>query len=49
MWGLTQNAKNALKIVELSGRNEIPVMPAVPGPMRRPLVTAEHVHGQTGT
>ena len=46
--GLAQNTKNALKIVELSGRNEVPVMAGCPGPMRRELVTAEHVHGQTG-
>ena len=46
--GLAQNAKNALKVVELSGRNEVPVMAGCPGPLRRPLVTAEHVHGQTG-
>ena len=46
--GLAQNARNALKIIELSGRNEVPVMAGCPGPMRRPLVTAEHVHGQSG-
>ena len=46
--GLTQNTINALKVVELSGRTDIPVMAGCPGPLRRPLVTAEHVHGQTG-
>jgi purine nucleosidase len=45
---LEQNATNALKIVELSGRNDIPVLAGCPGPLRRVLVTAEHVHGKTG-
>ncbi len=46
--GLAQNAINALKVVELSGRTEVPVFAGSPAPLRRPLVTAEHVHGQTG-
>lgn len=46
--GLKQNAKNALMIVELSGRTEVPVYAGCPGPMTRPLVTAEHVHGENG-
>ncbi|GHA16191.1 hypothetical protein GCM10007989_09030 [Devosia pacifica] len=46
--GLAQNAENALKIVELSGRTDIPVYAGCARPMRRPLVTAEHVHGETG-
>ena len=46
--GLTQNAKNALKVVELSGRADIPVYAGCSRPMRRILVTAEHVHGETG-
>ncbi len=46
--GLAQNAINALKVVELSERTEIPVFAGSPAPLRRPLVTAEHVHGQTG-
>ncbi|MCD7060392.1 nucleoside hydrolase [Pelagibacterium xiamenense] len=45
---LGQNAKNALKVVELSGRTDIPVFAGCARPLRRPLVTAEHVHGQTG-
>lgn len=45
---LAQNAKNALKVVELSGRTEVPVYAGCPGPMMHPLVTAEHVHGPTG-
>src|SRR5688500_18032342 len=45
---LMQNARNALKIVELSGRTEIPVYAGCERPMRRTLVTAEEVHGETG-
>jgi len=42
---LTQ--RNARVVVELSGR-AVPVMAGCDRPMRRPLVTAEHVHGKTG-
>ncbi len=46
--GLASNASNALKVVELSGRTEVPVYAGCERPMRRTLVTAEHVHGATG-
>jgi purine nucleosidase len=46
--GLARNARNALKIVELAGRSEVPVYAGCARPMRRRLVTAEHVHGVTG-
>ncbi len=45
---LAQNARNALKVVELSGRTDIKVYGGCERPMRRHLVTAEHVHGDTG-
>jgi len=45
---LAQNARNALKVVELSGRVGIPVYAGYDRPLRRTLVTAEHVHGETG-
>jgi purine nucleosidase len=45
---LARNSLNALKVVELSGRSEIPVYAGCERPLRRPLVTAEHVHGDTG-
>lgn len=46
--GLHHNANNARKVVELSGRTEVPVYAGCSRPMRRHLVTAEHVHGETG-
>jgi purine nucleosidase len=46
--GLHHNANNARKIVELAGRPNIPVYAGCARPMRRHLVTAEHVHGETG-
>jgi purine nucleosidase len=46
--GLVQNAKNARKVLELGGRPDIPVYAGCEHPIRRRLVTAEHVHGQTG-
>jgi len=46
--GLAKNAMNALKVVELSGRTEVPVHAGCERPLRRTLVTAEHVHGATG-
>lgn len=46
--GLHHNATNARKVVELSGRTDIPVYAGCARPMRRTLVTAEHVHGDTG-
>ncbi len=46
--GLAQNAINTLKIVELSGRADVPVHAGCDRPMRRTLVTAEYVHGKTG-
>jgi len=46
--GLDRTAANARKILELAGRPDIPVHAGCRRPMRRPLVTAEHVHGKTG-
>ncbi len=39
---------NALKMVELAGRPDVPVYAGCSRPMVRDLVTAEHVHGRTG-
>jgi len=46
--GLHHNANNARKVVELSGKTDVPVYVGCARPMRRQLVTAEHVHGDTG-
>jgi purine nucleosidase len=46
--GLKQNATNALKMVEVSGRRDIAVYAGCARPLRRDLVTAESVHGKTG-
>jgi len=43
---LTQ--KNARIVCELAGRADMPVFAGCDAPLRRPLVTAEHVHGKTG-
>nr|WP_111298069.1 nucleoside hydrolase [Paracoccus saliphilus] len=39
---------NARKIIELSGRTDVPVFAGCDRPLARDLVTAEHVHGKTG-
>ena len=39
---------NALKICELSGFSSVPVFKGSPAPLKRKLITAEHVHGKTG-
>lgn len=46
--GLHHNANNARKVVELAGRDDVPVYAGCARPLRRDLVTAEHVHGDTG-
>jgi purine nucleosidase len=45
---VTQNAHNALQILEVAGRPDVPVYVGCERPMRHPLVTAEYVHGATG-
>ena len=45
---LARTTRNARVVCELAGRREVPVFAGCDGPMRRPLVTAEHVHGKTG-
>jgi purine nucleosidase len=45
---LDLTAKNARRICELAGRSDMPVHAGCPRPMSGELVTAEHVHGQTG-
>ena len=45
---LELTARNALILVELADRPEVPVFAGCDRPLRRELVTAEHVHGKTG-
>ena len=45
---LPLTTRNALAVLELAGRPEVPVHAGADAPLRRPLVTAEHVHGRTG-
>ena len=45
---LDLTTKNALKLVELAGRTDVPVHAGCDRPLGRALVTAEHVHGETG-
>ncbi|MBM2292977.1 nucleoside hydrolase [Sulfitobacter pseudonitzschiae] len=39
---------NALKVVELAKRTDVPVYAGCAAPMVRKLLTAEHIHGETG-
>lgn len=39
---------NCRKICELAGKPDIKIFAGDPAPIKRPLVTAEHVHGRTG-
>jgi inosine-uridine nucleoside N-ribohydrolase len=41
-------AENALKLVELAGRTDIPVAKGAKYPLQRKLITAEAVHGKNG-
>lgn len=41
-------AQNALKACELAGRPDVKVFSGCPGPILRPLVIEEEVHGETG-
>lgn len=45
---LAATVLNTRKIVTLAGVSDIPVFAGCPRPMLREMVTAEHVHGETG-
>ncbi|KQT54085.1 nucleoside hydrolase [Aureimonas sp. Leaf454] len=45
---LHHTVNNALRLVELAGRPDIPVFAGADRPFTRRLETAEHVHGSTG-
>jgi len=43
-----KTTRNALKVLELAGRAEVPVVRGAAEPLRRPLRTAANVHGESG-
>jgi inosine-uridine nucleoside N-ribohydrolase len=45
---LEKTTRNALKVLELVGRTDIPVAAGADRPLVRELVTAAHVHGESG-
>jgi inosine-uridine nucleoside N-ribohydrolase len=45
---LDKTTRNALKVLELAGRSDIPVAAGADAPLRRPLRTAPNVHGESG-
>jgi pyrimidine-specific ribonucleoside hydrolase len=45
---LDKTTRNALKVLELAGRTEIPVAAGADAPLRRTLRTAANVHGESG-
>ena len=45
---LARTTTNALKVLELAQRPDIPVYAGCPGPTLRKLITAENIHGETG-
>jgi purine nucleosidase len=45
---LARTALNARIVAEICGRSDIPVYAGAEAPLKRKLVTAEHVHGKTG-
>lgn len=45
---LALTARNAGIITEICGRSDVAVYPGASAPLKRKLVTAEHVHGKTG-
>jgi inosine-uridine nucleoside N-ribohydrolase len=45
---LDKTTRNALKVLELAGRTDIPVVAGAGAPLRRTLRTAANVHGESG-
>jgi inosine-uridine nucleoside N-ribohydrolase len=45
---LEKTTRNALKVLDLAGRSDIPVAAGADAPLQRPLLTAAHVHGESG-
>jgi inosine-uridine nucleoside N-ribohydrolase len=45
---LEKTTANALRVLELAGRSDVPVARGAERPLRRDLVVASHVHGESG-
>ena len=45
---LEKTTANALRVLELAGRAEVPVASGAAEPLERELVVAAHVHGESG-
>jgi pyrimidine-specific ribonucleoside hydrolase len=45
---LDKTTRNALTVLELAGRTDIPVAAGASAPLARDLVSAEHIHGKSG-
>jgi len=45
---LEKTTANALRVLELAGRADVPVASGASAPLRRELVVAAHVHGESG-
>jgi purine nucleosidase len=45
---LARTTVNALSVLELAGRRDVPVAAGSPGPLLQPLVDARAVHGESG-
>ncbi|NEL80548.1 MAG: nucleoside hydrolase, partial [Xanthomonas perforans] len=46
--GLEHTVRNALKVCEIAGRDDVPVYAGCPQPLLHPSVDAAHVHGIDG-
>ncbi len=46
--GLEHTVRNALKLCEVAGREDVPVFAGTPDPLLHPAVDAAHVHGRDG-
>ncbi len=45
---LPKTTRNALRVLSLIGRTDVPVAAGAPGPLARELRTAEDIHGESG-
>ena len=45
---LEKTTANALRVLELAGRTDVPVAAGADRPLRRELVVAAHIHGESG-